>query len=280
MHQKHMCPLPRLLPLVALAAAGCFGSDPNKNSQIANPDASTPMSGSGSIDPAKPITGTALATFDSNGQAFGLDPYHDTNQTNLADPAVGAQPSIRHEPADGSPMNGALRIVAPYSGASQYVDLQSPNFGTNLQDWSGGKLHVRIKVVDGAFTGGAQIYVKTGTAYVFGGTYINFPAGSGWKEFTLDIENPMSLGTSGTYDPGQVISYGVQLNTGSGGTGAGPVTFIVDSFSIELPTGGGGGGTDGGTGGTGGGSGGSDGGTAGADGGGAAGSTGSDGSAD
>ncbi len=116
------------------------------------------------------------------------------------------------------------------------------SFGTsNTRNWTGGKLHVRIQVTQGMFTGGAQMYVKTGSAYVFGGTYINFPAGSGWKELTMDLTDPMTRGMSGTYDPAEVITLGVQLNTGMAGTNAGPVTFLIDSFSIDLPAGGSGG---------------------------------------
>ena len=50
-------------------------------------------------------------------------------------------------------------------------------------------MYLRIQVLEGTFTGGAQLYVKTGSAYVFGGTYINFPTGGGWKEFAMDIEH-------------------------------------------------------------------------------------------
>ena len=241
------------LPLVSLAlasvAAGCFGSDPNMNSQLAKPDASMP---SGGIDPAKPIVGMPVATFDTGLQGYIIDPYHDASQTNLADPQVISQrpgmtmPMQSFESTMGSPTPGSVKIVAPYFGASQFVQLESMTFGTsNTRNWTGGKLHLRIQVIDGMFTGGAQLYIKTGSAYVFGGTYINFPTGGGWKEFTMDLDTPMSTGTSGTYNPAEVISVGVQLNTGQAGTDAGPVTFIIDSFSVELPAGTGAGGTGG-----------------------------------
>jgi hypothetical protein len=76
------------------------------------------------------------------------------------------------------------------------------------------------------------MYVDTGTTYSFGGTYTNWGKGSDWQEFTLNINNPMSFGVQTTYDPTQVITYGMQLNTGSAGTSAKPVTFLIDSFSI------------------------------------------------
>ena len=255
------------------------------NSLLVNPDAGITGTGGGSggsIDPAKPIVGMALATFTTNLQSYIVDPYHDANQTNLADPAVIGQrpglemPMLSFDPSTGSPSPGCVKIVAPYFGASQFVQLESMSFGTsNTRNWTGGKLHLRIQVSQGTFTGGAQLYVKTGSAYVFGGTYINFPAGSGWKEFTMDVDAPMTPGTSGVYNPAEVISIGVQLNTGMAGTNAGPVTFLIDSFSIDLPAGGSGGsGGRGGSGGsTGGASGSGAGGTSGAGGSGSGGST-------
>ena len=242
--------------VLGLAVAGCFGSDPNMNSQIANPGAGT--GGSGAIDPAKPIVGMPVATFDTGLQGYIIDPYHDENQTNLADPAViglrpGLEmPTLSFESGMGSPSPGAVKIIAPYFGASQFVQLEAMSFGTsNTRNWTGGKLHLRVQVIAGTFTGGAQIYVKTGSAYVFGGSWFNFPTGSGWNEFTMDLTNPMTLGTNGTYNPAETITLGVQLNTGMAGTSAGPVTFLVDSFSIELPAGGSGGRGGGGGGSTG-----------------------------
>jgi hypothetical protein len=249
-----------LVPALALTVAGCFGSDPNMNSQLANPDAGrTGTGGVGSIDPAKPIVGMPVATFDTGLQGYIVDPYHDTNQKNLADPAIIGQrpnmemPTLSFESGMGSPSPGSVKIVAPYFGASQFVQLEAMSFGTsNTRNWKGGKLHLRIQVIAGTFTGGAQVYVKTGSAYVFGGTYFNFPAGKGWQEFAMDVDMPMTPGTSGVYDPAEVITLGVQLNTGDSGSSAGPVTFLVDSFSIDLPAGGAGGsGGRGGGGGTG-----------------------------
>ncbi len=225
--------------LPALAGAGCFGSDPNQNSMLAPlPDGSTATgNGGASGNPTGPILGNPLATFDKNSSGFVLNAYADMNQVDLNDPAKIASlmemPTISWDGTDGSPSAGSLQIVAPYSGASQYVDLRSPDFPkTGLQNWSGGTLHVRIKVISGTFGGGVQMYVDTGTTYSFGGTYTNWGKGSDWQEFTLNINSPMSFGDQTTYDPKQVITYGMQLNTGSAGTSAKPVTFLIDSFSI------------------------------------------------
>src|SRR4051812_23011715 len=181
-----------------------------------------------------------------------LENYHDNGGgTNIDDPlwiAMGhPDPVLKFQADDGSPDQGSMEIQAPFTAKNQHVDVQSLPFGVaNMKDWSGGKLHVRIKVADGSLaTGaGAQVYVKTTATYIYGATYVNFPAGTGWKEFAVDLDAPMYSDTG--YDANQVISYGVQLNTGSAATTQGPVTFHIDSFSIAGVAGGTGGGAGGG----------------------------------
>jgi hypothetical protein len=224
---------------VGLLGAGCFGGNPNQNSQLANMDGSSSAGGSsGNLpDASTSITGTPLATFDTNTSGFVLNTYHDTGtQIDLGDPTSGAAtpPAMTFDGTEGSPSPGSLKVVAPFFGANQYVDIQNTSqFGmSNLQNWSGGTLHVRIKVTSGTFTGGVQLYVDTGTGYSFGGTYTNVGKGSDWQEFVMSVDSPMSFGNQTTYDPKSVIAYGLQLNTGSAGANASTVTFNIDSFSI------------------------------------------------
>jgi len=198
-----------------------------------NPGSGGSTSGTGS----GPIIGTPIVTFDTmaTGTAgFALDAYHDTAQKNLNDPATGASPAptIMYDDTQGSPTPGSLVVTAPYFGASQYVDIQK-NIQTTPQNWMGKTMHVRIKVSSGTFRGGVQLYAKSGMAYVFGGTYINFAAGSNWQEFVLNITAPMTVITG--YDPKNIFSYGLQINSGSAGTTQMPVTFNIDSFSIDPP---------------------------------------------
>jgi hypothetical protein len=246
----------------AVAAGGCLGSDPNMNSQYYG-DAGPPTTGTGtggSGTATGAIVGTPLATFNTGIESFMLENYHDSGSgTNIDDPlwiAMGhPEPVLTFQAGDGSPDQGSMEIQAPFTAKNQHIDVQSLPFGvTNMKDWSGGKLHVRIKVADGSLaTGaGAQVYVKTTATYIYGATYVNFPAGTGWKEFAVDLDAPM-YSDSG-YDANQVISYGVQLNTGSAAATQGPVTFHIDSFSIAGVAGGNGG-SGGGVGGAGGGGG-------------------------
>ena len=239
----------------ALGAVGCFGGDPNVPSMLLYPDAGNPgLTGAGGKPGLGPIVGKAVATFDTSVSGFALDGYHDdpsTMRMNLADPAViemtGNTPTLAFDSTDGNPDPGSLQIGAAFSGKNQHIDIQSPSYistGAGPQDWSGGKLHVRIKIVSGAVpTGGAQVFVKTTSNYVYGGTYTNIGGGSDWKEFTLDLTAPMTMNSG--YDASQVVSYGVQVSTGdSAPSTQGPVTFLIDSFFVS--------GIAGGTGGTGG----------------------------
>ena len=138
----------------------------------------------------------------------------------------------------GNPNPGSLKVVAPYSGANQYVDVQK-SFGTgNPQDWTGKTLHVRIRVTEGTFTGGAQVYAITTGSFVFGGKYTNFMPNNNWQEFTVDVSAPTNGAAhrrARATTRRRSSSFGVQLNTGSAGAGATPVTFNIDSFSIDPP---------------------------------------------
>lgn len=233
---------------LTIALAGC-PSDPNKNSMTLGSGGGTgnPGSGGGTGNPGSggstvgtgmgPIIGTPIVTFDTmaTGTAgFALDAYHDTVQKNLTDPLTAASPvpTIAYDDTQGSPTAGSLTVTAPYFGASQYVDIQK-NVQTTPQNWMGKTMHVRIKVSIGTFRGGVQLYAKSGMAFMFGGTYINFAAGSNWQEFVLNVTAPMTVIPG--YDPTNIVSYGLQINSGSAGATQAPVTFNVDSFSIDPP---------------------------------------------
>ena len=115
-----------LLALVfPLLAAGCFGSDPNMNSQIFLGAAGTTGTG----------PGTLIATFDSSLEGFALDGYMDsdpTMQTNIANAGEWSDkgkspPMLTFQPADGDPNPGCLQVVAPFDGKNQHFDIQSPS---------------------------------------------------------------------------------------------------------------------------------------------------------
>jgi hypothetical protein len=49
----------------------------------------------------------------------------------------------------------------------------------------------------------------------------------------MDLDHPLTVAAADRYSAKQVVLYGLQLNTGSAGAGAGPVTFHVDSFTLD-----------------------------------------------
>jgi hypothetical protein len=231
--------------LAPLLGAGCFGSDPNMNSQIylgAGGSSSTGTGGAGtgsggtSGNPNGPIVGTPLATFDTGLNNFVVNPYHDTGQINLGDPGntAGATPPIAmFDGSTGSPTAGSLTVTAPFSGANQYIDLQNTSmFQSMPANWMGGTLHVRIKADSGSFAGVVEPYAITvPTKFIFGGTSTNANKTSNdWQEFTVNINTPGHADSG--YDPTQVIIFGVQINSGSSGASQQPITFHIDSFSI------------------------------------------------
>jgi hypothetical protein len=226
--------------------AGCFGSDPNVNSMYygdAAPPATTGSAGTGGggTSVTGPIKGSPYALFATATEGFQLNVYHEdatSGQTNLGDPASNATPSLTFDSSVGSPDPGSLKVVAPYTGANQYVDIQK-SMTMSPMDWRGKTMHVRIKIASGNYPGGAQVYAITvPMQYKFGGTFTNVAKNNNWQEFTVNLDSPMTPITG--YDPSQVIIVGVQLNTGNAGSGADTVTFNIDSFSIDPPIAGGG----------------------------------------
>jgi hypothetical protein len=227
---------------LAVAATGCIlGSDPNKNSMLfGKAGASGGGGGAGGStvsDPTGPIMGTPLAVFMSGIEGFSLNNYADPTNTNLNDPGrmISPAPTFGFDSTAGSPDPGSLKVMAPYSGANQYVDIQK-SFTSDPQNWTGKTLHVRVRATEGSFGGGAQVYVNTipGT-FVFGGTSTNFAKNNAWQDFAVNLDAPTTTGTNGVFDPSRVIQIGVQLSTGTAGAGSTPVTFNIDSFSIFPP---------------------------------------------
>src|SRR5947207_7961689 len=132
---------PLLLTIVmagalSFAGAGCIlGSDPNHNSMLfggqggtsglagSNGSAGTTGAGGSTLDT---LVGLPVATFDITTQSLAFSTYDEP--TNLAVHNGGTAPTITWDGTDGSPtaMAGSLKVTAPYSGANQYVDVQSP----------------------------------------------------------------------------------------------------------------------------------------------------------
>ena len=224
-------------------AAGCIlGDDPNHNSMIYGAQAGssgtagnngTAGTNGGGGSTIEMLPGTPVATFDTGIQSFAFSTYDEL--TNLAVHNGGTPPTITWDGTDGSPtaMAGSLKVTAPYSGANQYVDIQSPTFPmTMLANWMGGTLHVRVKVDTGStFAGQIEPYVDTTSAFAFVGTSTNVVMGGGWHDYKVVLDSAMTHITGS--DSKQVILFGVHIGSGGSGANQGPVTFHIDSFAIE-----------------------------------------------
>ena len=234
-----------LVAAAVAAVAGCLGSDPNQNSMHADGSfvATGGTSGggtggtSGAFDPSSPVPGTALETFDTGIQGWQYSMYDDKNSTNLGFTQT-LFPSFSG--TDGSPAPGALVASAPFSAASQYIDIQSKSYETDssttklcmgCMNWTGAKLHVRVKVSQGTFAGQIEPYADTTDNYTFVGTSFNAAGDNNWHEYVVDLTNAMTRNSG--YDLSKVILFGVHIGTGTTVVSAPtPVTFEIDSFSV------------------------------------------------
>ena len=172
-----------------------------------------------------------LATYDTDNEGFSFSSYDEAG--NLAVHFGDTAPTVQFDGTDGSPDNGSLKVLAPYSGANQYVDIQSKTYAMgDLRNFKGGKLHVRIKVDSGStFMGQIEPYVDTTTGYVFVGSSINARQSHDWQDYIVDLDSAMTRNSG--YDLTKVILFGVHIGSGGGGSTQKTVTFHIDSFSVE-----------------------------------------------
>jgi hypothetical protein len=229
--------------VLSFAAAGCIlGSDANMNSMLYGPQggasgtagaAGGTGTGAGGANIDTTLIGTAVATFDTNIQSFAFSTYDEP--TNLAVHNNGMAPTLDWDGTQGSPSSpaGSLKVFAPYSGANQYVDIQSPTFPASmLRNWAGGKLHVRVQVDTGStFAGQIEPYADTTSAFIFVGSSINAMMTAGWHDYVVPLDTAMTRNAG--YDNTQVVLFGVHIGSGGSGANQKPVTFHIDSFSIE-----------------------------------------------
>jgi hypothetical protein len=227
---------------LSLAATGCIlGSNPNENSMTFggvagtngtagnSGNAGTTGAGGSSLDT---LAGMAVATFDTTTESFAFSTYDEP--TNLAVHSTAGMPTLDYDSTDQSPSGGgSLKIFAPYSGANQYVDIQSPAFTpANYKNWAGGKLHVRVKVDTGStFMGQIEPYVDTTSTFAFVGGSQNIQMTPGWHDYSVALDTAMTRIAG--YDLHQVVLFGVHIGSGGGGANQAPVTFHIDSFTIE-----------------------------------------------
>jgi hypothetical protein len=196
------------------------------------------------VPPAVDLPGVPLATFDTTTEGANLNSFDDPQ--NLVLHHNGAAPALSWSSDQGSPHPGSLKVVAPFDGYNQWVDVAQKSFGqNNLQNWTGKRLHMRIMLENGAgFTtdpvapGGVNLYVMSydptqANAYAWAAQYTTLARSAAWQELIFD---PSSLALPAGWDAKKVLQFGTQINTGLGAGSSIPptaATFYIDSYWLE-----------------------------------------------
>jgi hypothetical protein len=196
--------------------------------------AGTTGGGAGTSGIVPPATFAYL--FTNAAEGWVLNNYQDTGRKNLAAPDAGSSPTLAHDATVGDPTPGSLRLTASFTDWKQYADAiinVSP-----AKVLTGKVLRLRVRLVSGAFGGGAQIHAGTGSSYKFAaGTWTPLtPGAATWTELTLDLDAARAADSTMTFDPSMVVQIGVKFDTGgdqaTGAFGA-PIdaVFQIDSVS-------------------------------------------------
>ena len=166
---------------LALAAAGCFGSDPNMNSQLFGDAAPPTTTGTAAAAGAarqrdRPDQGIAVRALRHRHRGISAERVSRgpaSGQTNLGDPASGATPTLTLRFERGQPRSGIDQGGGAVHGR-QPVRRHPEEHDDVAEGLARQDVHVRIKVASGTYPGGAQVYAITvPMQYMFGGTFTN-----------------------------------------------------------------------------------------------------------
>ena len=160
----------------------------------------------------------------------------------------GAAATLAFSATEGEPTAGSLKADLPFNDYTQFVQIPEELATTALKDWTGLRLHVRVKIASGLTqTGsnpaGIQPFVNSYAAgadggagtYNFSAKYSAAVAGNGWNDYVFDLV------AGGAFDPTKIVSFGVQILTGDGvmgDAGVNPVkptaaVVYIDSLAVE-----------------------------------------------
>src|SRR5262245_16151194 len=106
----------QILLVLAVAAAGCWGSDPNMNSQVFQGQAGSTGTGTGgstgaggTSNPNGAIVGSALALFNTGADGFVFGTYDEPANLNGASSANKG--TLSFDSAVGNPDPGSLKVL-------------------------------------------------------------------------------------------------------------------------------------------------------------------------
>ena len=198
-----------------------------------NPDGGTPTG----------LPCTALSTFDTatiGVDGFSFNQYEPSGQKNLGKLVDGgAAATLAFSATEGEPTAGSLKADLPFNDYTQFVQIQKDFATTALKDWTGLRLHVRVKIASGLTqTGsnqaGIQPFVNSYAAgadggagtYNFSAKYSAAVAGNGWNDYVFDLV------AGGAFDPTKIVSFGVQILTGDGVMGDAGVNPVKPTAAV------------------------------------------------
>ena len=121
---------------------------------------------------------------------------------------------------------GSMKVTAVFTNWDQKweVDMSGPSDAQgNPIDLTNKLVTAEIRITQGvspnaSYPFGAQIFVKTGSGYVWGAsTWTNIMAANTWVRLVLDTNSPDGVPAGLTWDPKQPSQLGITLNTGGAG---------------------------------------------------------------
>lgn len=162
-------------------------------------------------------SGSFVEVWDFSADTEGFVPGFSSPDATLKDMAT-----VEHDATEGDPQPGSLSVAIPFSAPEEKVTI-ALNFPAAV-DMSGKKLSAKVRLDAGFGTdpmvpGGAKLYAKTTTAYVYAdGGWLNLDAPGVFQTLTLTLDKPEGYLAEGAWTPSEVLEIGIEFAANSGGT--------------------------------------------------------------
>ena len=136
--------------------------------------------------------------------------------------SIAGMTAASWDAAAGDPANGSAKLDIAFSATSQKLDFSIALSSANL---SGKTLTARVRLDSGlsgdtSNPGGAKLYVKSGSNYVYAdGGWNNMDSSKGWVTLTLSVTSPSGfVQNPAQYMPSDIREIGIEFATGSSGS--------------------------------------------------------------
>jgi hypothetical protein len=234
--------------LLALLGAACSsGSDSNDTGATTGTGgtvggaAPTAGAGAGGAGGGAAAPRVLLWTFTNPDDALAYTPGNATATNDLTTASTFSWDSV-----DGAPDlvadAGSMRIQAPFSAYTQpdqAVDFQFM-LPTQPMDLTGKTLFLYLKLDSGfspdpSAPGGLMFYAKSNDTWDWGqAPWMNIdPTNHNWRKYTFDLSKAESAVGGPTFDPANVMSIGIKLDTGTPQTTPPPAAPAAATFHLD-----------------------------------------------